>query len=187
MNQRTIVRSCTTKDGTLIAMNDGLVTWKPVDGRPTRTVLDDLPTVLLAIRGPMGPVDSVASGTAEGDVLVLTIPRLETVAKFQLKSGCIRAICLRREGELRFLVGTQHGAVWRLDDGEKERCRHVFSIETPVSSLHLEGDLLHVRSGWIHHIRTLDGTSHDVENTAAGYNPRPYKRLGQAYFQPYPA
>ena len=60
MQQRTIVRSLTTNDGTLVAMNDGSVVWKPLDGRPTRTTLEDLPTVLLALRGPMGPVDAAA-------------------------------------------------------------------------------------------------------------------------------
>lgn len=62
MQQRTIVRSLTTSDGTLVAMNDGTVVWKPIEGRPTRTVLEDLPTVLLALRGPMGPVDAAAVG-----------------------------------------------------------------------------------------------------------------------------
>ena len=112
MQQRTIVRSLTTSDGTLVAMNDGTVVWKPIEGRPTRTVLEDLPTVLLALRGPMGPVDAAAVGTAAGDVLVLTLPRLETVAKFQLQSGSVRAITLVAEGAFHFLVGTQHGAVW---------------------------------------------------------------------------
>ena len=41
MQQRTIVRSLTTSDGTLVAMNDGTVVWKPIEGRPTRTVLED--------------------------------------------------------------------------------------------------------------------------------------------------
>lgn len=187
MNQRTIVRSCTTKDGTLVAMNDGLVAWKPKDGRPSRIKLDALPTVLLAIKGPMGPVDSIAIGTAEGEVMVLTIPRLETVASFQLNSGSVRALCLLNEGEMKFLVGTQHGAVWYLGKEGAERCHHAFSIEGPVSSLHLEGDLVHVRSGWIHHVRTLDGVAQVEENTAANYTARPQKRLGQTYFQPYPA
>ena len=121
-------------------MNDGTVVWKPIEGRPTRTVLEDLPTVLLALRGPMGPVDAAAIGTAAGDVLVLTLPRLETVAKFQLQSGSVRAITLVAEGAFHFLVGTQHGAVWSLSDRRTERCEHVFSIDGPVSSLHLEGD-----------------------------------------------
>ena len=48
MNQRTIVRSLTTKDGTLVAMNDGTLAWKPLNGRPTRTLVEGLPTVLMA-------------------------------------------------------------------------------------------------------------------------------------------
>ncbi|MDP6194559.1 MAG: hypothetical protein QF880_02425 [Candidatus Poseidonia sp.] len=187
MNQRIIVRSLTTNDGTLVAMSDGVVSWKPQEGRATRTQLEGLPTVLLAIRGPMGPVDATAIGTADGNVVVMTIPRLETVAKFSLNSGSIRALTLVNEGEMHFLVGTQHGAVWSVCDGRANRCIHEFSIDGPVSSLHIESERVHVRSGWIHHVRTLDGSSHDVQNTAASYRIKRHKRLSQTYFMPYPA
>ena len=187
MNQRTIVRSLTTKDGTLVAMSDGVISWKPRDGRSTRTKLEGLPTVLLAVRGPMGPVDAAAVGTADGHVVVLTVPRLETVAKFSLNAGSVRALTLVGEGRLNFLVGTQHGSVWSVHDGKTERCVHEFSIDGPVSSLHIEGEHVHVRSGWMHHVRTLDGTRHDVENTAASYRVKRQKRLSQTYFMPYPA
>jgi hypothetical protein len=187
MNQRIIVRSLTTNDGTLVAMSDGVVSWKPREGRATRTQLGGLPTVLLAIRGPMGPVDATAIGTADGEVIVMTLPRLETVAKFSLNSGGVRALTLVNEGEMHFLVGTQHGAVWSVCDGRANRCIHEFSIDGPVSSLHIENERVHVRSGWIHHVRTLDGSSHDVQNTAASYRIKRQKRLSQTYFMPYPA
>ena len=109
MNQRTIVRSLTTTDGTLVAMNDGMLAWKPLDGRPTRTVVEGLPTVLLALRGPMGPVDATVVGTATGDVHVLTLPRLESVATFQLKSGSVRAITLVEEGASTSLLAPNTG------------------------------------------------------------------------------
>ena len=187
MNQRTIVRSLTTTDGTLVAMNDGMLAWKPLDGRPTRTVVEGLPTVLLALRGPMGPVDAAVVGTATGDVHVLTLPRLESVATFQLISGSVRAITLVEEGAFHFLVGTQHGAVWSVCDGRTERCELVFSIDGPVSSLHLDDERVHVQSGWIRHVRTWDGSSHDIENTAAGYPVRRRRRLAETYHLPYPA
>ena len=91
-----------------MAMSDGVISWKPCDGRSTRTKLEGLPTVLLAVRGPMGPVDAAAVGTADGHVVVLTVPRLETVAKFSLNAGSVRALTLVGEGRLNFLVGTQH-------------------------------------------------------------------------------
>ena len=43
---------------------------------------------------------------------------------------------------------------------------------------------VHLRSGWMHHVRTLDGSSHDVENTAAAYRVKRHKRLSQTYFMP---
>ena len=187
MQQRTIVRSLTTNDGTLVAMNDGTVSWKPLEGRPTRTVLDGLPTVLLAVRGPMGPIDSAVIGTSDGEVVVLTLPRLETVARFALKSGSIRAITLAEEGTLHFLVGTQHGAVWSVCEHRSERVELVFSIDGPVSSLHIEGEIVHVRSGWILHVRAWDGSTHQIRNTAESYTTRKQRRLRETYFLPYPA
>ncbi|MBE54577.1 MAG: hypothetical protein CMB00_04985 [Euryarchaeota archaeon] len=187
MQQRTVVRSLTTNDGTLVAMNDGTVAWKPIEGRPTRTLLEGLPTVLLALRGPMGPIDSAVIGTADGEVVVYTLPRLEVVAKFSLKSGSIRAITLVEQGAFHFLVGTQHGAVWSVCDHRTERAELIFSIDGPVSSLRIEGELVHVRSGWIHHVRAWDGSSHDIRNTAESYTIRKQRRLRDTYFLPYPA
>ena len=109
------------------------------------------------------------------------------VAKFTLQSGGIRAITLVENGAFHFLVGTQHGAVWSLCDTRADRCEHIFSIDGPVSSLHLEGELVHVRSGWIHHVRAWDGTSHDVKNTAEAYPVRRQRRLSDTYYLPYPA
>ena len=187
MNQRTIVRSLTTRDGTLVAMNDGVIGWKPAEGRPTRTKLEGLPTVLLALRGPMGPMDTAVIGTACGDVHVFTLPRLEEVARFTLASGSIRALCLVSEGSMQFLAGTQHGAVWSLDDRKSDRCQLVFSIDGPISSLHLEGETLHVRSGWVHHVRSWDGREHNITNTSEAFNVKRFKRLDRSYVLPNPA
>lgn len=184
MNERTIVRSLTTNEGILVAMNDGLLAWKPNDGRPTRTLLEGLPTVLLAMRGPMGCVDTVAVGTADGHVLVLTLPRLETVTKFTLEAGSIRALTLVGEGTMTFLAGTQLGHVFLLDDAAQVRTKLTFSIEGPVSSLHLESDSVHVRSGWIHHVRSWDGTNHRTDNTADHFRTTRYKRLDRSYLLP---
>ena len=98
-----------------------------------------------------------------------------------------QAITLVNEGEFHFLVGTQHGKVWSVCDNRATRCELVFSIDGPVSSLHLEGELVHVRSGWIHHVRAWDGSTHDIENTAESYQVKRQKRIGQTYFMPYPA
>jgi hypothetical protein len=187
MNQRTIVRSLTTQDGTLVAMNDGMIVWKPHEGRPTRTTIDDLPTVLLALKGPMGPVDAVALGTAKGDVHVFTLPRMETIGRFNLESGSIRALHLVAEGSMHFVAGTQHGAVWSLRDDQQERCQLLFSIDGPVSSLHIDGETVHVRSGWYHHERTWDGQHHQVNNTADTFQVKRFKRLDRSYLQPHAA
>lgn len=181
MNQRTIVRSLTTSDGLLLAMNDSTLVWKPGDARATKCGLDGFPTVLLALRGSMGNIDTAVVGTAEGDVLVFTVPRLELICKFRLQSGSIRAITLKDEGHLNFLVGTQHGAIWTLTDNDVERTRLLCSIESPVTSLHLEGSNLHIRSGWIHHEFSWDGATQGAKNIAERFPANGFKRLDRSY------
>ena len=187
MNQRTIVRSLTTDEGTLVAMNDGLIVWKPIDGRPFRMHLEALPTVLLVVRGPMGNLDLAAIGTSSGQVKLLTLPRLEHVTTFSLQEGSIRALVLANEGTLQFLAGTQRGGVWRLDDSQQLREEHLFGIDGPVSSLHLVGGNVHIQSGWYRHERSLDGASVRVENTAETYRVRRQKRLDRTYILQSPA
>ena len=187
MNQRTIVRSLTTEEGTLVGMNDGLIMWKPNEGRPFRMNLEALPTVLLVVRGPMGNIDLAAIGTASGHVKLLTLPRLELITTFSLQEGSIRALVLANEGTLQFLAGTQRGGVWRLDDSKQTREEHLFSIEGPVSSLHLVDGSVHIQSGWYRHERSLDGSSVRVENTAETYTVRRQNRLDRSYILQSPA
>ena len=86
MHQRIIVRSLTTGDGTLVAMNDGTLVLETKRWSPLTHPASGLPTVLLALRGPMGPVDAVAVGTADaGGAVVLTIPRFETVFSLEIR------------------------------------------------------------------------------------------------------
>ena len=121
MKSRMIVRSLTTAEGTLVAMDDGLLAWKPKNGRAQRIRLEAIPTVLLVVRGPMDTIDTAIIGNARGEVLVFTLPRLEMISKYILKGGCIRALSLIDKGSLNLLAGTQNGSVWCLDDRKSER------------------------------------------------------------------
>jgi len=176
-----IVRSLTTSEGTLVAMDDGLLAWKPKDGRAQRIPLESIPTVLLAVRGPMNCVDTAVIGNAKGEVIVLTLPRLEITAKFVLNGGCIRALSLVGQGSLNLLAGTQNGEVWLLDDRTSKRQEQLFTITGPISSLNLENGIVHVRSGWIHHMHTWDGAQISQDNTAKHYSRGGHKRLDRSY------
>jgi hypothetical protein len=184
MKNRMIVRSLTTDEGTLVAMDDGLLAWKPKNGRAQRIALDSIPTVLLVIRGPMNCVDTAVIGNARGEVIILTLPRLEIISKFVLNGGCIRALSIIEPGNLSLLAGTQNGEVWLLDERTSSRQEQLFSITGPVSSLHLEQGIVHVRSGWIHHMHAWDGSQISQDNTAKNYSQGGHKRLDRSYPAP---
>jgi len=181
MKNRMIVRSLTTAEGTLVAMDDGLIAWKPKNGRAQRIRLEAIATVLLVVRGPMDTIDTAIVGNARGEVLVFTLPRLEMISKYELKGGCIRALSLIDQGSLNLLAGTQNGSVWSLDDRKSERQKVLFTINGPVSSLHLENGMVHVRSGWIHHMHAWDGSHSSEDDTAKDYSRGGHKRLDRSY------
>ena len=183
MKNRTIVRSLTTSEGTLVAMDDGLIVWNPTNDRPIRQRLETLPTVLLAIRGPMGRIDTAVVGNTMGEEIVLTLPRLEVVQRFVVKGGSIRAVSLVNDASMKLLAGTQNGEVWCLDEQGDVREHLLFSIDGPVSSLHCDSGIVHVRSAWIHHMHAWDGTVMSSEDTASTYSQLSYKRLDRTYAQ----
>ena len=178
MHQRLVVRSLTTTDGTLTAMDDGLVVWSPHRGRPRRMAMHAHPTVLLALRGPMGDVATAVVGCADGSITVLSLPRMEQAGRFDIGGGAVRSVCLLEPGSLAFLAGNQRGEVWALINDAKPRATRLFTIDGPVSSLKVTEHDIHVRSGWMHHVRTLEGGAVSDHNTAAGYHERRYQRLG---------
>ncbi len=51
----------------------------------------------------------------------------------------------------------------------------------PVSSLHLENGMVHVRSGWIHHMHAWDGSHISEDDTAKDYSRGGHKRLDRSY------
>ncbi len=181
MKSRMIVRSLTTDEGTLVAMDDGLLAWKPKNGRAQRVALDSIPTVLLAVRGPMNCIDTAIIGNAKGEVIILTLPRLEITSKFVLNGGCIRALSIIEQGNMRLLAGTQNGEVWMLDERTNKRQELLFTISGPVSSLHLEQGIVHVRSGWIHHMHAWDGSQISQDDTAKNFSQGGHKRLDRSY------
>ena len=179
MHQRTVVRRLTTSERTLTAMDDGLVAWSPTDGRPRRHAMHAHPTVLLALRGPMNTIDTAVVGCADGSVTVLGLPRLEVIARFEIGGGAVRSLCLLKPGTVAFLAGNQQGEVWALLNHTTQRASRLFAIGGPVSSLNITEESIHVRSGWMHHVRTLEGAAVMDENTSEGYVRHRYQRLGK--------
>jgi hypothetical protein len=112
MNTRVVVRSLVTPEGCLVAMDDGIVQWRPHHGTNRRVKLDAIATVMLVLQGPSMKMETAVIGDAHGGVTLVTIPTMERVDKFSVEGGVVRSMCTVSSSDTSFLVATQTGQVW---------------------------------------------------------------------------
>jgi hypothetical protein len=176
-----VIRSLTNRDGALLGHDDGCLEWKPTHGRSQRTIASGVVTVMTAIRGPMGNVDLALIGTAGGHVEWYTLPRMERIHSVQIPRGPIRAITRVNDGDEVYLVGTQSGEVWKVVVEDEPDANLLFSVQTPISSLQVDGSTVCVRSGWIQHTHSIEGTLVGQHDTAESWPIKSHKRLDRSY------
>ena len=148
MNNRTVIRSLVTCEGSLVAMDDGTIMWRPLLGTRTQIKLEALATVLLAVKGPNGAYDTVVVGDSSGGISILSLPRLETVDKFSIEGGIVRSINAVSSNGQKFLAATQNGSVCVIGPEVPGRCVLLFKHVGPVTSLRVDGEAIHIQSGW---------------------------------------
>lgn len=158
MNNRVVVRSLVTPDGCLVAMDDGLVQWRPHHGTNRRIKLDAIATVMLVIKGPNNRIESAIIGDANGGVTYLTLPMLDIVDKFTVDGGVVRSMCSASPNETSFLVATQGGQVWMVGPNVPRRGVKLFTYDGPISSLRLHDQIIHIQSGWNRASYSMDGS-----------------------------
>jgi hypothetical protein len=158
MNNRVVVRSLVTPDGCLVAMDDGLVQWRPHNGTNRRIKLDAIATVMLVVKGPTNRIETAIIGDAQGGVTFLTLPLLDLVDKFTVEGGVVRSMCSAAPSETSFLVATQAGQVWMVGPNVPGRGVKLFTYDGPVSSLRLHNSIIHIQSGWHRATYSMDGS-----------------------------
>ena len=114
MNNRVVVRSLVTPVGCLVAMDDGLIQWRPHVGINKRTKLDAIATVMVVLRGPSMSIETAVIGDANGGVTLLSIPSMDVIDKFSVEGGVVRSMCTVSSSESSFLVATESGQVLSL-------------------------------------------------------------------------
>ena len=93
MTNGTVVRSMVLNDGYVIALDDGLISWRPSGGRRTNHRLQNPASILLGIKGPTGKCESIIIGDTRGNIIRLSLPKLELLDAFETTSGVVRSIC----------------------------------------------------------------------------------------------
>ncbi len=156
MNNRVVIRSLVTAEGSLVAMDDGAIVWRPILGTKVQIKLEAIATVLLAVKGPTGSYDVVAVGDSTGGVSILSLPRLDTIDKFNIQGGIVRSVNAVSDSSGKFLAAAQDGSVWVIGNEVPGRVVHLFTHTGPITSLRVQGESIHIQSGW--NRRTYDWT-----------------------------
>ena len=157
MNNRVVIRSLVTPEGCLVAMDDGIVQWRPHQGTNRRVKLDAIATVMLVLKGPSMKMETAVIGDAHGGVTLLTIPMLEKVDKFSVEGGVVRSMCTVSSSETSFLVATQTGQVWMVGAQVPKRGIKLFTHDGPITSMRLLKHMIHIQSGWNRASYSMDG------------------------------
>ena len=135
MNNRVVVRSLVTPVGCLVAMDDGLIQWRPHVGINKRTKLDAIATVMVVLRGPSMSIETAVIGDANGGVTLISIPSMDVIDKFSVEGGVVRSMCTVSSSESSFLVATQSGQVWMVGEHVPGRRVHLFTHDGPITSM----------------------------------------------------
>lgn len=157
MNNRVVVRSLVTPEGCLVAMDDGMIQWRPTDGTNKRAKLDAIATVMLVLKGPSSRIETAVVGDSNGGVTLLSLPNLELVDKFTTEGGIVRSMCTVSASETSFLAATQGGQVWMVGAHVPNRRIKLFTHNGPITSMRLNQNIIHIQSGWDRANYSMDG------------------------------
>ncbi len=157
MNNRVVVRSLVTPEGCLVAMDDGMIQWRPTHGTNRRAKLDAIATVMLVLKGPSSRIETAVIGDSNGGVTLLSLPNLDLVDKFSIEGGIVRSMCTVSASETSFLAATQGGQVWMVGAHVPNRRIKLFTHDGPITSMRLHQHTIHIQSGWHRANYSMDG------------------------------
>ena len=148
MSSGTVIRSMVLSDGYIIALDDGLISWRPNNGRRTNYRLQYPASVLLGIKGPSGSCESIVIGDTKGNVIRLSLPRLELLDAYETTAGLVRSLCRVSSSSDKLLVGNDSGHVWIIGRDVPDNCVLLFKHDECITSIRSSYDEIIVHSGW---------------------------------------
>ena len=98
-NNRTTVRSLVTRQGTYLAMSDGLLVWEPPSTRKTLQ-LRTTATALLGIKEDNLTVSKLFVGDRLGQLHVIQFPDFVLSHTVAVSDVALRALCMTEDGLL---------------------------------------------------------------------------------------
>lgn len=164
MNGRTVIRSMVLPNGIVVAMDDGLISWRPNQGRRANIKLQYPATVLLAAIGHSDQFDKIMVGDLCGNVTTLTLPRLELDKVSEINDCAIKSLCLFSKSSDKLVIGDANGTVWITGDDVPGNKIKLFEHNEKITSIRCEGDKIIVQTGWSKFYYDWEGNQTDFSD-----------------------
>ena len=97
-NNRTIVRSLVTGQGTFLAMSDGLIVWETSSARRTLH-LRFMATALLGVKEDNYSISKLFVGDKQGQLHVVQFPDFVLSHTVTVSDNALRAMCMTNHGD----------------------------------------------------------------------------------------
>ena len=148
MSNGIVVRSIVLSEGYVVALDDGMISWRPNNGRRCNFRLQFPASVLLGVKGPSGDCESIVIGDIRGNVTRLSLPRLELLDVYETGEHTIRSLCRGSSTSDKVIVGTENGIVWLVGRDVPDNSVILFKHEERITSIRTNGDEITIQSGW---------------------------------------
>ena len=163
-NNRTIVRSLVTNQGTYLAMSDGLLVWETSATRKTLH-LRTTATALLGVKEDNTTISKLYVGDKLGQLHVVRFPEFALSSTVSVSDVALRALCMTEEGIL--LTADANGRVQRV--GKDGKASLLFETNRSISSIRIDGKRIQIQSGWERCSYDWDGCLSDTTDASTTF------------------
>ena len=137
-----------TSEGSIVAMDDATILWKPKIGRSKRARIEAPASVLLGLVGPSGRVDRIVAGDQYGGVSIINLFDMQVEDRYLVGNSKVRSLCVPSMSGESILVGCDDGSVHIIGENVPNRVVGLFELDGPASALRVVGQDLHIQQGW---------------------------------------
>ena len=148
MSSGIVVRSMILSAGCVVALGDGMISWRPNFGRRTNYRMQYPASVLLGMKGPTGDCESIVIGDVKGNVIRLSLPRLELLDAYETSTTVVRSLCRVSSTSDKILVGNESGDVWLVGRDVPNECVMLFNHDDSITSIRTIDNQIIIQSGW---------------------------------------
>ncbi len=148
MSSGIVVRSMILSAGYVVALDDGMISWRPNFGRRNNYRMQYPASVLLGMKGPTGSCESIVIGDVKGNVIRLSLPRLELLDAYETSNTVVRSLCRVSSTSDKILVGNETGDVWLVGRDVPNEVVMLFKHKDSITSIRTIDNQIIIQSGW---------------------------------------